>query len=84
MSLMSVSSASADFRTSSRYSDCSGDSCVSSTSSVMPIMAFIGVRISWLMLARKSLLDRLAASAAARAFRSSASTLRRWTISSLN
>ena len=38
-------------------------SVVSSTRSVMPIMAFMGVRISWLMLARKSLLARLADSA---------------------
>ena len=37
----------------------------------MPMMAFIGVRISWLMLARKSLLARLAWSAASRASRSS-------------
>ena len=37
----------------------------------MPMTAFIGVRISWLMLARKSLLARLAASAASRASRSS-------------
>ena len=35
-----------------------------------PMMAFIGVRISWLMLARKALLARLAASAASRASRS--------------
>ena len=33
----------------------------------MPITAFIGVRISWLMVARKALLASLAASAAARA-----------------
>ncbi len=33
----------------------------------MPRMPFIGVRISWLMLARNWLLARLAASAAARA-----------------
>ena len=32
----------------------------------MPMMPFIGVRISWLMLARNSLLARLAASAASR------------------
>ena len=37
---------------------------VSRASSVMPMMPFIGVRISWLMLARNSLLSRLAASAA--------------------
>jgi hypothetical protein len=39
------------------------DSIVLSTSSVMPITAFSGVRISWLMLARNVLLARLAASA---------------------
>ena len=33
----------------------------------MPITPFMGVRISWLMLARNSLLARLAASAAFRA-----------------
>ena len=33
----------------------------------MPITPFIGVRISWLMLARKQLLARLAASAPFRA-----------------
>ena len=33
----------------------------------MPITAFIGVRISWLMVARNELLASLAASAAARA-----------------
>ena len=33
----------------------------------MPITAFIGVRISWLIVARKELLASLAASAAARA-----------------
>ena len=34
----------------------------------MPMTPFIGVRISWLMLARNSLLARLAASAASFAF----------------
>jgi hypothetical protein len=34
-----------------------------SSSRAWPRMAFIGVRISWLMLARKALLARLAASA---------------------
>ena len=37
----------------------------------MPMMPFIGVRISWLMLARNSLLARLAASAASLLSRSS-------------
>ena len=39
----------------------------------MPITPFIGVRISWLIVARNSLLARLAASAASRACRSSSS-----------
>ena len=62
MSLITVSSESADDRDQSpRYSRCSASSSVSSASSVMPMMPFIGVRISWLMLARNSLLARLAA-----------------------
>ena len=64
MSLMIPSKDSADDRTISRYSRCSGLSSVSSASSVMPRIPFMGVRISWLMLARNSLLARLAASAA--------------------
>ena len=43
----------------------------------MPRMPFIGVRISWLMAARKRDLARLAASACLRASRSSASVRRR-------
>ena len=39
----------------------------------MPRMPFIGVRISWLMFARNSLLARVAASAVSLAFRSAAS-----------
>jgi hypothetical protein len=39
--------------------------------SVMPMMPFIGVRISWLIVARKAALARLAASASSRARRSS-------------
>ena len=37
-----------------------------------PMIAFIGVRISWLMLARKALLARFASSACARAVTNSA------------
>ena len=48
-------------------------SSVSRTSSVMPSMPFSGVRISWLMLARNSLLAPLAASAASFALRNSRS-----------
>ena len=40
-----------------------------------PMMAFMGVRISWLMLARNSLLARLAASAASLAARSASAPL---------
>ena len=73
MSLRSVSSESADPLSASRYSRCSRVSVVSSTSSVMPITPFIGVRISWLMFARNSLFDRLAASASSFAAFSSTS-----------
>ena len=48
---------------------------VSSSSSVMPSTPFIGVRISWLILARNELFAWFAASAASRA-RRSASSLR--------
>ena len=54
-------------RRSSRQSRCSAVSSLSSASSVMPMMPFIGVRISWLMLARNSLLARLASIALSRA-----------------
>ena len=53
---MIVSSAFADVRTVSLYSRCSGESGVSSSSPVMPMTPFIGVRISWLMLARNTAL----------------------------
>ena len=51
----------------------SSSSRVPSASSVMPMTPFIGVRISWLMLARKSDFARLAASAASIARISAAS-----------
>ena len=60
---MTVNSESADNFTISRYSRCSGVRWVSRTRSVMPMMPFMGVRISWLTLARNSLLCRLATSA---------------------
>ena len=56
MSLMIVIRDSADDLARPRYSRCSGVSSVSSASSVMPITPFMSVRISWLMLARNSLL----------------------------
>ncbi len=67
MSLMIVSSESPESRmvvAKSRWSSVSG---VSSSSPLMPMTAFIGVRISWLIVARKALLASLAASAWARA-----------------
>ena len=68
ISLISASSDSAESLTMPRYSRCTGLSSVPNKSSDIPITAFIGVRISWLMFARKVLLARLAASAASFAF----------------
>ena len=45
--------------------DCSGERFVSSSSSVMPITPFMGVRISWLMVARNSPLALAAVQASA-------------------
>ena len=53
----------ADSSTASMKARCSGERSVSSARPVMPMMPFIGVRISWLMFARKSLLSRAADSA---------------------
>ena len=53
----------AELLTRPRYSRCSGFRSDSRTTSVNPMMPFMGVRISWLMLARNSLLARLAISA---------------------
>ncbi len=55
------------------YSCCSFVRGLSNSRSAMPMMAFIGVRISWLMLARNSDLARFAASAISLAFCRSAS-----------
>ena len=71
MSLMICSSDVAEPCTMVRYSRCSGRTSSSSMSPVNPMMPFIGVRISWLMLARNSLLMRLASSACRRASSSS-------------
>jgi len=46
----------------STSSCCRGDSLVSARSAAMPITAFMGVRISWLMFARNWLLATVAAS----------------------
>ncbi len=59
-------------RTVSAYCRCSGSRSVSSSRPVMPITPFIGVRISWLMVARNSLLALVASSALSRASASSA------------
>ena len=64
---MIVSSASPESRIVAAKSRCSSLSGVSSSRPLMPMTAFIGVRISWLMVARNALLASLAASAAARA-----------------
>ena len=64
---MIVSSASPLSRMVLAKSRCSSFSGVSSSRPLMPMTAFIGVRISWLIVARKALLASLAASAAARA-----------------
>ena len=70
---MIISRALPQLRTILAYSRCSGVSCVSSSNPVMPMTPFIGVRISWLMLARKSLLAFVAASAASFACNNSVS-----------
>ena len=63
MSLMTPSRESPDDFSIPRYSRCSGTNSVFKTRSAMPRMPFSGVRISWLMFARNSLLTRLASSA---------------------
>ena len=64
---MIVSSASPDVRIVSAKSRCSSSSGVSSSSPLMPMIALSGVRISWLIAARKLLFASFACSAAARA-----------------
>ena len=76
MSFRMESSDSADIFTVSRHSRVSGCRLVSSASSVIPMMPFIGVRISWLMLARNSLFARLASIALSRAAAMSTFTAR--------
>ncbi len=58
MSLITESNESADDLTSSRYSRCLFVSKVPSVSSVIPTIPFMGVRISWLILVKNSLLTR--------------------------
>ncbi len=75
MSLMMVISARPDSRMVLAIDCCSAFSGVCNSRSVKPMTPFIGVRISWLMVARNSLLALLASSAALRALISSASTV---------
>ena len=63
MSLMTPSRCCPDDCTASAHSRCCGCSGLSISNSFMPSTPFIGVRISWLMVARNSLLAALAASA---------------------
>ena len=72
MSSITRSSASPLDRTTSASSRWSGVSSVPSSRPLIPITAFIGVRISWLIVARKALFARVAASASSRARWSSA------------
>ena len=60
----------------SSRSRCTGDSTSAAMAWAMPSTPFKGVRISWLMVARKVLLVRLDSSAASRS-RRAASALRR-------
>jgi hypothetical protein len=70
-----ASNAYADSRTVFTMSRWFGRRRLSSSTSIMPMTPFIGVRISWLIIARKDDLARLACSASSRA-RSSSSV--RW------
>ena len=68
MSLRIVSSASADFWIVIANSAASGGRSISVSSPDIPTTAFIGVRISWLILARNSLFAALARRADSFAF----------------
>ena len=67
MSSMIARSESPLVRMTSAKPRCSAVNSVSSRSSVIPITAFIGVRISWLIVARNALFARVASSASRRA-----------------
>ena len=60
---MTLNSVEPLFCTICTYLRCSALKSLSSNKPVMPMMAFMGVRISWLMFARNSLFARVAASA---------------------
>ncbi|MCY1551535.1 hypothetical protein D9M68_878710 [compost metagenome] len=72
MSLITFSKCSVDSLASAAYSACSWVISVVSSSCSMPSTPFIGVRNSWLIMARKSDLARLACSDSSRALISSA------------
>ena len=76
-SLITASSDSADDLTISRYSPCSPERSVSRRKLRHSHDTFIGVRTSWLIVARNALLARSAASASSLAPRSASSTLLR-------
>jgi hypothetical protein len=61
MSLIRTRRLSAEARRVSAYSRCSSERGLSMRRSVIPMTPFIGVRISWLMVARNRLLAWLAA-----------------------
>ncbi|SST09326.1 Uncharacterised protein [Acinetobacter baumannii] len=67
MSLMTFSRCSVDSVASAVYSACSRVCSVVSSSCSMPSTPFIGVRSSWLIIARKSDFARFACSASSRA-----------------
>ena len=75
---MMASSTSPEWRTVFAYSRCAGARGVSSNSEVMPITPFMGVRISWLMAARKSDLARDAFRAASSLSRTFANCCALW------
>ncbi len=77
MSLIRIRSVSPARLKISTYSRCSLFSSVSESRSAIPMIAFMGVRISWLMFARKLLLAAFASSASFLAFfRESSACLR--------
>ncbi len=75
---MTRKSESAESFVSCSHSRCVSVSSLSSSSVVRPMMPFIGVRISWLMFARNSLLVRFDSSACSRACSSSRDCVCSW------
>jgi len=69
MSLITVIRCSPLRRIARRLSSCAGGRCSSSSISARPMIAVMGVRISWLMWARNSLFAALARSSSAMVWR---------------